>query len=562
MKKLGWIFVVLSACITADKVKGTACTATKDCAAGLFCAGGKCTASDVSGAGCTAASDCPTLHACVNGHCSSIGCDANSTCHSGCCSSGQCVDGTTSVACGKDGTVCGACGSGATCTAKTCTCASCAGTTVCAASGCAECGTSPCSGATPVCDTASHACQSCVSNPSVCSGATPFCNDSGSCSSTPDNSAACARRDPAAPVLVNGSCGCDSFTVCPNNLACDTAGTRQCFTQCTLDSSNACASIATMVCRDGIGCEGKIANGQPCTTANDCTNGSCDCANPTCTSQVCASAACAVCGFTAEGITPCGGALTVAASGCKATDHKTCDGLGTGAAHCKLVLGQICANASDCDSGNCSYGNATGTALVCSASACSNCQFVNADGTGACQSVTYGGTTTAGATPCNNAGSDACNGAGACLRSNGQTCGTAGECLSNVCEIDDANGGAKLCVPFSCGACKYAASNGYVGSQCQGTCFSLCNGMNKGASCGSGLSCDAVGGTCRSPGSCSVSCGGAISACVETSGGCNPGATAGPSDGNGLCASNTHVCCFLNGSGACGGPHSSCSCSF
>lgn len=549
MKNLVWMCLLSSACITADHIQtaGARCTTTQDCGAGLFCTAGTCKANDVTGAACTAASDCPSLHACVSGHCSAVGCDTSATCNNGCCSGGQCVDGTTTVSCGKSGLLCSVCSSGASCTAQACVCAGCTGNTVCAGSGCADCNTSPCSGATPVCDIASHACQSCVTQPGVCTGATPFCSDTGACTATADSSDACARRDPTRPILANGVCVCDATTACPNNLACDTAGTRQCFTQCDIHTSTTCADTASMVCGDGISCEGKQLQNSACTVDNQCASPNiCACADGTCAAdqRVC-GATCHQCSFYEMSTSTCSGVMAQGqlTADCTASNHKACDGNGSAASDCKLVLGQACTSGTDCVSGNCSL-VADGTNQVCAATQCGGCEFVNADGSGACQPIALNGTSTVGAAPCN--GAHVCNGNRVCKLADGQACtrdaapdGAASTCLHGFCGHSSVGGTGFVCISHDCLACNYESGGG-------------CAFQTKNTVCGSSSKCDSIG-ECKSVGTCSASCG-SLPSCTPTAIGCAPGATGAPVNNGGECdpkpvsIGTPKVCCNVSGS--------------
>jgi hypothetical protein len=379
----------------------------------------------MAGLSCADASACDVGEVCVAGLCLDTGCDETHPCNKSCCQAGKCVldcasgvncvgglcpascsgAGCASGCCGADGSckpgkaddacgvapdACHACPAGAACSNGQCSCGTCPDGEICTDSGCTSCGSSPCSGATPVCDGSStHTCRPCTADPSVCGGGTPYCNNDGACADTPTSDAACARFDSRRPVLTSsGDCGCQIDPQCSTGKCeCHTATCigRICADMrcapCTM-SSNGTSCDGTITSGQPLGCNGSnacgaggclSAGGQTCTADANCASNSCRCTDASCAGgrRCAADPVCGVC-KTVDTVGACVGTLsneTDDALGCSGAN--SCDGSGA----CKLALGSTgCNTGIDCTKGFCSCADGGCTINVCSSQTCNFCK--------------------------------------------------------------------------------------------------------------------------------------------------------------------------------------------
>ncbi len=548
------------------------CTSDGNCAAGNFCGGGSCLGKKPLGSGCSAANECTSTFCAdgvccdagcggscdscnVAGHCAFVtgagnpGCGAflcsgsSANCPSGCTSDAQCAAAAY-------------CAAGGTCQARKVQGQTC-NNTDCAQAGCRECGTGFCTDGF-CCEAAcGGACESCSAMPGscivaslgaagrppscapyVCSGSTNACPmtcatdaacaagyycSGGSCVAKKARGQSCATANEctttfcADSVCCNAACSgacdaCDATGTCLNVTG---SGNPSCGFYVCPGNSPSCPSSCTTdpQCASGYfcssnACGAKRANGQVCTTANQCTSG--NCADGFCCDQPCAGG-CDVCNVTpgtcsvvimgSSGANPSCGAQTCdgvsgnCPGGCSSDANCAstfyCNGAGQCAA--QLAQGSVCARNRQCTSSNCvdSY---------CCNSACSG-------------------------------GCDVCN-------------ATAGSCTTLVAGSAGLGCGLYLC-DGSSAACKITCA-----SDTDCTSGNFCSGTNCVPALAQGQMCTRVRqcatGACADGYCCNAACGGGCDACDATPGVCTvrgAGATGvAPSCGAFLCNGSSGAC--------------------
>ena len=333
------------------------CTDNSECAAGTH-SGPICNpASGACGSKCTSDSDCAPGEWCDDpagapgaGQCSpklSNGQPLPSQAPvNGACTSDSGARVCASGVCDPTGNVCGlaqgqpGCSDSAQCIAGVCI------TAGANAGKCEACAASTdCSGATPVCDTATNACVQCGSS-SDCSGTTPVC-DAGAaacvaCGGDYGTAAAAACADVSAPTCMStGACG-----VCSTNADCEgdhagpicNASSGACGTACASDADCSADRWCQTKTGDTAGvCAPKLDNGTAlpsgaCTDAAGaemCASGACDSGDDLCGRAL-------------------GGSCTTNAE-CR-DDHCADDG------QCGTPDGAACVSSTECRAGRCSDG--------------------------------------------------------------------------------------------------------------------------------------------------------------------------------------------------------------
>ncbi len=389
----------------------------------------------------------------------------------------------------------------------------------------------------------------------------------------------CGLRPPGAPCV--GPADCQSG-VCAHGVCCTTACNTSCMSCALVGNLGTCKPIAagdtdpkgqcsaeaaatcgrTGFCNGSGGCQLHAA-GTQCAPPS-CPNGSTTATLPrTCDgSGTCRPSTTQSCGTYACNGTTCNAACGV--------DSDCAPGHVCNAGSCGLKrLGQLCAGASECDSGNCVEG------VCCSSAVCGNCQSCNVAGmAGMCNPVgademePHGGCTPN--PPCGFNGK--CDGNGACR--NGPTttsCGTASCSGSTLTPVGNCNGAGACvqppmsCAPFACGgaACRTTCAGD---SECATgfTCMSsVCTNLKaNGAACVAGTEC--FSGNCTEGFCCAAaSCGGCNSCAVAgMQGTCKPVlagddpkgdcmsmaastcGTTGACDGSGQCATHLGATCM------------------
>jgi hypothetical protein len=393
-----------------------------------------------------------------------------------CCSAGTCDDGNpcTVDACNGDGTCSHtAAANGASCSgtnqceqAYTCQAGACIGSdpVVCSArDACHLAGT---------CDPASGAC----SNPTAANGTS--CNDGN----------ACTQSD----TCESGTCTGSSPVTCTAEDGCHTAGTCDSMT-------GACTNpVAT----NGTSC----SDGNACTQADTCENGTCTGSNPV----VCAASDACHVGGTCN---PSTGACTnpVAANGTGCND------------------GNACTQSDSCQNGACTGSNP----VTCTASDACHVAGACDPGTGACTNpVAANGTSCSDGNACTQA--DSCQ-SGTCTGSNAVTC-----TASDACHV------AGACDPTSGSCSNPVAANG--------TTCSDGNACTQSDACQNGK-CAGTAVACTASDSCHIA-----GACDPTSGACsNPPAPNGTTCNDGNACTQTDICtagvCTGTSPVVCAGPH-------
>ncbi len=285
---------------------------------------------------------------------------------------------------------------------------------------------------------------------SACQGTCMACNLTGSagkCVKVPlgqqDQSAASPCTNPSACdgngvcKLSNGqACGVGSQCAsgnCMDYVCCDNACQGTCMTCSLAGKKGTCSYVqagqtdgnATTPCSGGKVCDGKgscrVAPGQPCKLASDCSTGFC-------VDGVCCKTACAAACWTCA-IPGTGGACTALPAGStdlKATTpclgKQACDGAGK----CKTANGQFCSLTSTCASGFCAD-NACCESLCIQT--CKSCAVKGSEGK--CINLPLGQQDANATSPCK--GLQACDGKGKCKAANGQKCIYSTECASGNC---------------------------------------------------------------------------------------------------------------------------------
>ena len=308
-------------------------------------------------------------------------------------------------------------------------------------------------------------------------------------------SCAVATLTAAAKCNGGGACPAVSSSTCGGHLRCQ-AGTALCLAQCA----------TTADCTAGFYCANKVcvavkAAGGPCAIGEECGSGLC--ADSVCCNSAC-NGSCQTCASTA---TP--GTCTTVAS---ADDVGTCSGTSTCSATgtCLKRVGQTCAVAGDCASGNC-------VDKTCCNSGCNlACQTCT---TGTCSPVTNGDD----ADSCTNALT--CNGQGACVSKVGQVCANGTECSSGLC-VDQrccntaCNLPCQTCVTGTC-----SPVNSADDAECTPTTTKTCNAsgacvLKLGQACTTGMGTQCASGQCVDGHCCNTACNGPCQTCAT--GTCSP----------------------------------------
>lgn len=309
-----------------------------------------------------------------------------------------------------------------------------------------ECGTGTCSGA-GVCSMGSAG-VTCTANGQCASG---FCADGVCCNNACTGTCqACTAAKKGSGT--NGTCGTIAAYADPDN---------ECY-QGTCNGSGACIAGA---------------NGNLCSTTNDCTSGFCVdgiCCNSACTGlcQACSTAkkgsgANGTCGNIAYDVDP---------------DNECTNGACSGSGVCQSSTGMACNGSLTCLSGYCVDG-------VCCEAACSAlCQACSATKKGSgfdgvCEPIAIA------TDPDNECGAE-CNGSGACTPApNGASCSLGTQCLSGFC-VDG------VCCNNACSGICEACSVAKKGSGTQGQCGAIDAGKDPDNECAA--TCDGAG-SCAPP---------------------------------------------------------------
>jgi len=394
----------------------------------------------------------------------------------------------------------------------------------------------------------------------------PFRCGVAACKSTCTADADCAPPG----VCVGGSCGlkpigaicgeggeCTSG-ICAQGTCCKTDCAGSCMSCGLLGSAGTCAPVPAGG-TDPVGqCRDQGATS--CATTGVCNGaGGCqlypagtECAPPTCPM----GSTTATLSRTCDGAGNCKPALMQSClpyncngTACRAAcsgDADCANGNVCNAGSCgKKRLGQICAAAAECDSGNCVDG------VCCSAASCTVCKSCNVSGSaGACTPVPAGGMEPHGgcapAPPCGTNGT--CDGTGACrFMAAGTACGTASCKQSTATPVGACDGAgtckqvSNSCSPYVCGdtACKTTCATTadcVSGYSCQG--YFCTNLKANGAACGTNGEC--ISGHCTEGFCCGVATCQACNSCAVAGkeGTCAPAGdgtacATGTCDGNG-----------------------------
>ena len=470
------------------------CAADADCVGGDHCDGsGHCVAKKAQGQPCSSNGECTTGF-CVEDRCCNTAC--NNPCDACSVAAGAQTDGTcANVADGGAGTP--ACAP-YLCNGASPTCPqSCTSDADCVSG--------------DYCDAAHHCVaklaqgQGCSSNGQCASGS---CAD-GVCCNTACGGAcdACsvatgAQTNGTCAVLGDGSLGSPSCApyLCDGSLA-------ACPGSCTTDGD----CVGGTYCDAAHHCVAKLAQGQGCSSNNQCASGSCAdgvCCNDPCTGgcRACTEAkttlASGTCGFVTAATDP--------DSECSGAAGDVCNGAGA----CSKSSGQACSAGTECLSGHCYDGT------CCNAPCGGVCEACDLNASpGICTKVA------AGADPdLECPGDTVCNGAGACTQlDQGLACTAGAECESGFCADGvccDAVCGepCKACVKvktgFANGMCAAVIAGADPDDDCAGT--GICNGGGAcvaplGESCAAGAAC--LSGSCVDGVCCDSACTDLCHAC-------------------------------------------------
>lgn len=383
---------------------------------GIDCGGPICTTTCANGTVCVVPSDC-TTNFCVDGVCCNTACNA------------------TCVACSADKKVTGMDG---------------------------ECGS-----AKPATDPHND-CG--IEMSTTCGDATGLCDGAGECEKWPMGTAcgdvaSCTNGIQNNADACNGSGSCtDAGTVVCGFYAC---GPSTCKTACLDD--NDCSANGYCL---NTACVAKKIVGSACLGNNQCESGFC--ADGVCCNEACGGL-CKACSTAAGGQT--NGTCSPVATGQDPAGDCGGTGLCDGAGGCKKNVGQGCALAAECLSGNCADGFCCNTPCLGLCQACSNLK----KGSGANGSCGFVGV---GLDPDDECGGITnCSGGGTCaLLPLGATCSLNSECQSGFCV--DGNCCNSLCQ----GACQ-ACSNAKTGVG-NGLCDDVVAGTDPDNECFGALVCD------------------------------------------------------------------------
>lgn len=370
------------------------------------------------------------------------------------------------------------------------------------------------------------------------------CGDTGKC----DGTGAC-QKYPAGTQCSSSTCSGGVKTLpklCDGSGQCVAAGTENCNPK--VCNGDVCSSdcVGDSSCSTGEYCDTltgncttKLAKGQNCQAANQCSTGFC--VDGSCCESACTGSCMA-----------CNGALTIAQSG-------TCAAVTAGTDpdnNCADQGASSCGTDGKCDgSGKC---RKYGPTAVCAAATCSGSTQTNAktcDGNGVCSS---NGTTNCSPYVCSGSQCGAsCSGSTGCVsgsfctsgtcqgqKSNGATCGSAQECTSGFC-VDG------VCCNSTCTGNCQACSAAAKGTGANGTCANVAAGKDPHNNCTQqAASTCGTDGTCNGSGGCRLWPSGTV--CSSASCALDPAnnftylqTNADTCDGAGTCVDKGTVGCGL-----------------
>lgn len=509
VKSLGWFSSKESTTppllhITYKVPQGRACSATADCASGLFCTDGVCcaTATCPGATACRNAATCaPTTGVCTasnkpNGE--TAACNDSNPCTLDACSNGSCV-----YTADKAGVACGNPAAGECDLADVCV----AGSTTCpdrkkaAGTGCTDDGL-PCT--TDRCNGSSNSCVHSPGNAGTVCRAGGVCDPAEVCTGTEANCPANVFS-PASQECAPGSCQSSSTALLPSFCSGSSAGCPPQQTQscgALVCTANACPGSCTQDSQCASGnycaapnCQPKKTNGSSCSLAKECTSGFCVdgvCCNTACGGGVadCQSCATGTCSLTTGVCRPASDACDVAESCSGSSTSCPADAVASASTTCRSAS---CTNGVETVAASCPGGSGKQcpaivqhdcSPYVCGATACKTSCSSSSD----CDSTHY------------------CSGNQCVPRVvRGGTCSATGQCVSGLTCVD--------------GVCCNSACSG----QCQacdvnpGTCTTVPSGQPHGdrPACGSdGTLC---AGSCN--GTVTTSCfyPGASTECIAAS---------------------------------------------
>lgn len=406
----------------------TTCSTNMQCVSGAYCdtAMMKCVTKKANGSTCASVLECQS-NFCVDGYC----CDA--VCSGTCLSCAQAGGQGTClpVAAGQNDNTCQganqACDGTGSC--KKAIGQSCAVATECTSNACVDgyCCDTTCTGD----------CQAC----SIAKKGAGNQKGNGYCENV------ASGTDP------NNNCMAEPVTSCGNNGFCDGMGQCQKFSTSTI-----CAAPS---CLDGDTLKGpNLCDG----------NGFCAIGETECAPFICKTNACK---------TTCASNMDcIADAYCEMT-----------ACLPKKLDGQPCANAGQCQNGQCV------DSVCCATAMCPDCQACNLSGNGTCSPVPAGNKDGLCSTV-----DKACDGLGVCKKINGQSCAANPECVTENC-VDGVCCNTSCKTP--CQACNVAGN--------VGICSNVPSGQDDSTCTGSDVACDGngeckkeLGQTCSAPTECLV----------------------------------------------------------
>ena len=265
------------------------------------------------------------------------------------------------------------------------------------------------------------------------------------------------------------TCGCTKTTCAAAGATCGLISDG-CFATLMCNSGTKNGAETDVDCGGGGNCAATCAIGKVCKADTDCGSG--HCADGVCCNTACAGT-CTACNLPASL-----GTCTSVAAG--ASDPVTCVAPGTcdGAGACKKANGGVCAQASQCTSGNCVDGYCCNTTCT---GTCMACSVVGKLGT--CSNLASGKPDPSATVTC--VAPNACNGAGVCAKTGAQACALGTDCVSGNC----ADGVCcNTACTMACMACNLPGS--------PGVCSAIATGKpdpNPANACGGGSLCDGMG---------------------------------------------------------------------
>lgn len=252
--------------------------------------------------------------------------------------------------------------------------------------------------------------------------------------------ASCAEGVVTAESVCNGAGACTE----PNVSECASAACKSDGSSCD-GSCSASDCGADGYCDPSGACFDKLANGETCSSTEQCASG--NCVDGVCCDTACAGL-CESCGE--SGLLGTCQVLT----GDPLPTRGTCDGSGVCQGQCNGANGGACTypdNSTECSAAMCSDGEATPAARCNGSGECSSPTAVGCE-SGACNGTVCSGSCTP--TSCGAGAYCATNGACAPLKGLGQSCTTAAECTAGNC----ADG---VCCGSACtGQCQVCNSSG------------------------------------------------------------------------------------------------------